>query len=232
MQQRILVINPNSTEAVTGHMSAACDAFRLPGAPQIICETLHSGPPGIETEEQIDAVSGLLLDWLDGAPERRRAQAIVIGCFADPGLGALRAAFRRPVIGIGAASYALAASIVERFATIAVVAGALARHRRKARAMGLEHRFAASLSIDLGVAGLADQALTWSRLVDRGTRLRDEHGAEALILGCAGLANHRQRLEQELGIPVIEPTQAAVGAAMTLLLAARPAVAGRQPHAA
>lgn len=227
MQQRTLVIHPDSTEAGTGHISAARDAFR-PGAPQTVCEMPRSGSPGIETQAQGDAVSGL---WLDGAPERRSAQAVVIGCCTEPGLGALREAFPRPVIGIGAASYTLAASTVERFASIAIVAGALVRHHHEARAIGLERRCAAGLSIEPGVAGLAGASPTWSRLVDRGTRLRgeyrDEYRDEALILGCAGFANHRQRFEQELGSPAIDPRQAAVGAAMTLLPAARPARAGR-----
>lgn len=43
--------------------------------------------------------------------------------------------------------------------------------------------------------------------------------AEALVLGCAGLAPHRARLEAELGFPGIDPTQVAGGMAMANILA-------------
>jgi Asp/Glu/hydantoin racemase len=47
-----------------------------------------------------------------------------------------------------------------------------------------------------------------------GARLRDHHGADVIVMGCAGMAALRNRLEQNLGVPVVEPVQAAVGMAM------------------
>ena len=47
-------------------------------------------------------------------------------------------------------------------------------------------------------------------MVDVGRRLRDQHGADVLVMGCAGMARHRADLEEVVGIPVVEPTQAAV----------------------
>jgi Asp/Glu/hydantoin racemase len=55
---------------------------------------------------------------------------------------------------------------------------------------------------------------TAERLVEVGRELRDEDGADVLIMGCAGMAAHRARLKEELGIPVVEPTQAAVAMAI------------------
>jgi allantoin racemase len=221
MPERILVINPNSTHSVTEQMSAAVAAMRLPGGPQILCETLHEGPPGVETQTQVDATTGLLLDWLEAHPELAASDAIIIACFSDPGLQALREVFRQPVLGIGECGFNTASAVAERFASIAIVAGSLTRHRRKIRALGFDHRYCGGLSVDMGIEALADVRLTRERLESAGRRLRDEHGAQAIVLGCAGFSAHRAWLEQQLELPVIEPTQAAVSLAMGQVLARR-----------
>ena len=57
----ILVINPNSTEAVTRGIDEACEPLRIPGGPAIECVTLAEGPPGVETQQHVDSVVGPLV---------------------------------------------------------------------------------------------------------------------------------------------------------------------------
>ena len=57
---------------------------------------------------------------------------------------------------------------------------------------------------------MTDEARTFSRMAEVAAELRDEDGADVLIMGCAGMARFREPLERELGIPIVEPTQAAV----------------------
>ena len=52
-------------------------------------------------------------------------------------------------------------------------------------------------------------------MTDVGKRLAEEKGADVLVMGCAGMARYRTRLEDALGLPVIDPTQAAAGMAIT-----------------
>ena len=224
MKQRILVINPNCLQAVTDSMSAALEGFRFPDGPVIQCETLKSGPPGIETQAHVDGITPKLIEWFEQKPGRKRADAIVVACFSDPAVAALRETVRAPVFGIGEASYLSAAALGERFGVIAILSRSIARHRRTQRALGLEHKVAGELPLELGVAELEKEEIVWKRLNVLGTKLRDEHGANALILGCAGMARYRTRLEAELGVPVVDPTQAAVGMAMAMLLAKRDAL--------
>jgi Asp/Glu/hydantoin racemase len=47
-----------------------------------------------------------------------------------------------------------------------------------------------------------------------GRELRDMDGAGAIVMGCAGMARHRRPLEDALGVPVIDSTQAAVAMAI------------------
>jgi Asp/Glu/hydantoin racemase len=65
------------------------------------------------------------------------------------------------------------------------------------------------------VGELADEAVTLGRMTEVGRRLRDENGADVLVMGCAGMARYRAGLEADLGLPVVDPTQAAVGMALT-----------------
>ncbi len=80
--------------------------------------------------------------------------------------------------------------------------------------MGVGDRLAADLPIDLGVVELADAVTTMIRMKDIGTRLRDAHGADVLVMGCAGMAHYRGELEAAVRLPVVEPTQAAVTMAL------------------
>jgi len=221
MKQRILVINPNSTQTVTEHMSAALEGFRFRDGPEIVCETLRSGPPGIETQAHVDGATRNLLDYFDKRREKRRADAVVIGCFSDPGLVALRETLGRPVYGMGACSYLTAAALGERFGVISVVSGAIARHKRYIHSLGLDHRLAGDIAVDMSVVELSKEGVVWKRMAATGQALRDRHGADVVIMGCAGMSRYRNRLEDYLGIAVIDPVQAAVGMAMGALLARR-----------
>jgi|SRR5579871_6263244 len=221
MSERILVINPNCLQTVTDGISAALQGFRFSGGPDIVCETLRSGPPGIETQAHVDGVTEKLMTWWETDGRTRAPAAIVVACFSDPGVVALRETVSCPVFGIGEASYLAAAALGERFGVIAILSRSIARHRRAQRALGLEHKLAGEAAIDLGVSQLASEELVWKRISAVGRQLRDDHGAGVLILGCAGMARYRGRLEEQLRIPVVDPTQAAVGMAMGVLLARR-----------
>ena len=224
MKSEILVVNPNCLQAVTDSMSEALEGFRFEGGPEIRCETLKSGPPGIETQAHVDSAAVKLVEWFEQKPERKKAQAVVVACFSDPGVTALREALKRPVLGIGEASYLTAAALGERFGVIAILSKSIPRHRRAQRALGLEHKVAGELALELGVAELSNEDVTWKKLTQLGKKLCDEHGAGSLILGCAGMARYRERLEDTVGVPVVDPTQSAVAIALGTVLVKRDAL--------
>jgi Asp/Glu/hydantoin racemase len=85
---------------------------------------------------------------------------------------------------------------------------------RSIAAMGVKDRLAAELPLGLGVTELADESRTFERMVETGGQLRDVHGADVIIMGCAGMAQYRSRLQDALRMPVVEPTQAAVAMAV------------------
>ncbi|MBA3478469.1 MAG: aspartate/glutamate racemase family protein [Lautropia sp.] len=214
----ILVLNPNSTQDVTDHIDRSLQSFRLPGGPQIVCDTLRSGPPGIESQAHVDGTSERLLDYFATHPQRRPPAALVLACFSDPGVFAMREELNCPVFGSAECAYFTAAARGERFGVISILARVVPRHRRQVRLLGLEHKLAADLPIGRSVVALSDEDATLSRLLEVGRTLVQSHGADVVVLGCAGMARYRDRLEDALQVPVIDPTQAAVAMAIGTLL--------------
>ncbi|WP_233233485.1 aspartate/glutamate racemase family protein [Bordetella sp. LUAb4] len=208
---RIVVINPNSLTAMTGAIADAVAVF-APLPIRIDCLTTPDGPPGIETQLDSDIAVGPLFAL--AKEQAADAAAIVIACFSDPGLWALREHFPFPVLGIGEASMLTAMATRTRIGVIAAARQSLPRHYRYFAQMGLEKRVAGERSLDLHMTDLADEENTFKRLAQVARTLRDEDGAEVLVLGCAGFGRQRARLEQDCGLPVIEPSQAAVGMAV------------------
>ena len=214
----VVVLNPNSTQAVTDALSAALEAMRLPGGPAIECATLADAPAGIETDADVAAVVEPICDFFRARQEK--TSAFVIACFSDPGIDAARSAVERPVFGMAESGYLTALSRGDRFGVLSILPEAVVRHRRHIERIGVGARLAADLPVGLGVTELADEERTFGRLCEVGRALRDEHRADVVLLGCAGMAQYRRRLEEALGLPVVEPVQAAVTLAFGAVLEA------------
>jgi allantoin racemase len=208
MRDRILVINPNSTSSVTRAIDDSIAPLRMSGGPEIDCLTLDEGPPGVESQTDADSVILPLCRVI--REQEVDAAAFVIACFSDPGLFSAREATQKPVLGIAECGILTALTLGHRFGVISILAGAVPRHLRYIAAMGVNQRLAGDLPIGLGVTELGDERATLTRMVDVGRRLRDQHGADVLVMGCAGMARYRDQLEDTVQIPVVEPTQAAV----------------------
>jgi allantoin racemase len=212
MPVRILVINPNCTEAVTRGIDEACAPLRMPGGPAIDCVTLKQGPPGIESQQHVDGVIAPLLSLL-GKNERKYA-AFVIACYSDPGLHSLREATKKPVLGISECGILTALTLGQKFGVIAILKKSIPRHLRYVGAMGVSDRFAGERPVGLPVVELSNAKKTFARMVEAGKALRDIDGADVVVMGCAGMARYRKPLQDAIGIPVVEPTQAAVAMAI------------------
>jgi allantoin racemase len=104
-----------------------------------------------------------------------------------------------------------------RFGVVAILEASIPRHLRYIEELGIGRRLAGERALELRVHELADERRTWDRLVEVATALKDRDGADVVILGCAGMSRYRRRLAQQLGVPVIDPTQAAVGFALSAL---------------
>lgn len=212
MAQRILVINPNSTEAVTRGIDEACEPLRLKDGPGIESVTLKEGPPGVETQQHVDGVVAPLINLVRA--REKDYDAFVIACYSDPGLHSIREVTKKPVLGISECGILTALTLGQKFGVIAILKQSIARHLRYVGALGVSERMAGELPVGLPVTELSDEKKTFGRMVEVGKALRDTHGADVVVMGCAGMARYRKPLQDAIGIPVVEPTQAAVAMAL------------------
>jgi len=210
-RRRILVVNPNSIEAVTKGLAAALAPVRFGDGPEIECRTLAEGPYGIETQEHVESVTLPLRRLVAGSND---IDAFVIACYSDPGLAVCREATARPVFGINEAGVLTALARGEHVGVIAIAQRSIRRHVRYLRQLGLMDRFAGERPLNMSVAEVASGEKTLDRMIEVGEELCDKDAADVIVMGCAGMARHRQPLEAALGVPVIDPTQAAVAMAI------------------
>ncbi|QQA41983.1 aspartate/glutamate racemase family protein [Pelagovum pacificum] len=210
---RIAVLNPNSSEAVTRSMARCLERQVALTDHQIDCHTLTSAPKGIETDEDVRAVAPKAADWVRSV----EADACVIACFSDPGLTEAREVAGKPVFGIAESAYGRTLVLGQRFGVISLGQSSISRHRAMIERMGILSRLGGDRAVEMSVAEANDADRAASRIAAVGRQLREEDGADVLVLGCAGMGEQRERLQEETGCIVIDPVQAAVADAVAAL---------------
>ncbi len=206
---RVNVVNPNITATMTAKIAAAARAVAAPGT-EIIASQPDSGPVSIEGYlDEALSVPGLLQEVVRG--ERAGAAGHVIACFDDSGLDAARVIARSPVIGIGEAACHVASLIADRFAIVTTLSRSIPALRHNLTRYGLAARCAAIRASDVPVLALDEPGSpARERISDEIARSLRDDGAEAIVLGCAGMADLAEALAAEHGVPVVEGVSAAV----------------------
>ena len=212
---RVLVINPNITQSMTATIADA--ANRIAGRDtEIVAVTSSMGPVSIEGYyDEVFAVPGLLLE-LAKAPQLG-ADAAIIACFDDTGLDAARALADIPVLGICEAAVSATAFIAQKFTVVTTM------ERSRLPVEHLVHRYGMSSrcnvrAADIPVLSLEDPGSNArERLREEiALAIRDDR-AEAIVLGCAGMADLAAELREEFGVPVVDGVAAAVKQAESLV---------------
>ena len=210
-RQRIMVINPNSNNNVTDAMAKGLKSFNFSDGPEIICMGLPQGPFGIESNADVESVK---LPLRNIVSKRIDMDAFVIACYSDPGLQLCRESTDRPVFGIQECGVLTAMALADKFGVIALQESSIRRHLPYLRKMGVMGRFTKERAANLSVEECASGIKIFDKLFKVAKQLRDKDLADTIILGCAGMASHRLSLESRIGIPVIDPVQAAVSMAI------------------
>ncbi len=212
---RILVINPNTTQSMTATIADAATRAASNDT-EILAVTSTMGPVSIEGYyDEVFAIPGMLIEVAKA--EKLGAKAAVIACFDDTGLDAARTLATIPVIGICEAAVATAAFIAQRFTVVTTM------ERSRLPVEHLVHRYgmgtrAKVRAADIPVLSLEDpssDAMPRLRAEIAAALLEDK--AEAIVLGCAGMADLAANLSREFGVPVIDGVSAAVRHAETLV---------------
>ncbi len=207
---RLFVYNPNSSREMTALIARSAKAAASAGT-TIAADCAHPPvPPSIEGYHDEAVAVPPMLDALRRA-ELAGANAYVIACFDDPGIGAAREVVRGPVIGIAQAAMQVATVLATRFSVVTTLPRAIPIIEDLALRYGAERSLRRVRAVDLPVLALeADPDYAKSLLRAQVLAARDQDRAEAVILGCAGMADMCHALSEETGLPVIDGVHAAV----------------------
>lgn len=216
MSKRVLVINPNTSETVTEIVLRFC---RL-AQPDLDWQgaTSRLGAPYISNEAACAIAAHAVLETY--ADHHDGHEAVLIACFGDPGLLALREIATVPVVGLAQASFEAAAAR-GRFA---VVTGGFAWGP-------MLHRFARLHQLDAQLVGVQTVDLTGAQIAAAPDRALDAllaaalqgvaAGAQTIVLGGAALGGLAQRLQRDVPVPVLDNITLAAQAVARVLSAAR-----------
>ncbi len=211
---RITVINPNTSGALTDTITTAARAVAGAGV-TVAGANPAVGVPTVEShaEEAIAAV-GVLEQVREHQAD---TDAYVIACFGDTGVQAAREVATCPVVGMTEAALQTACLVAHRFVVITLPARTVAHSDRVVHALGLEHRCTV-VAVDVPVAELVGGSThLLDAFAEAARAAMATEGAEAVVLGCAGLADLVEPLTRALGVPVIDGVAAAVGIATGLV---------------
>jgi allantoin racemase len=212
MPAKILIVNPNTTASMTHTIDAAARAVAAPGI-EIVAVTSSMGPASIEGfYDEAFAVPGLIRALLE-APD---ADAGIIACFDDTGLDAARSVARFPVVGICEAALVTAGQLAKRIAIVTTLPRSIVPLEELVRRYGFADR-ALVTACNVAVLDLERTGSDAAEKLDAEIALALDKGAEAIVLGCAGMADLALTLSQRFGVPVIDGVAAAVKQAEALV---------------
>lgn len=212
---RIHVVNPNSTTSMTDQIARAAAAAKA-GDTEIDVVTARGTPASIEGYSDEAMAVPAMLSAIRAA-EARGASAHVIACIDDPGLSAAREVAAGPVVGICQAAVQVAVTLAARFSIITTLPRSVPVIEDLVAHYGAGHRCRRVRAVDLPVLSLeADAATARSRLLDEARAALREDGVDAIVLGCAGMAELCEWLSREIGVPVIDGVTAAIKLAEAL----------------
>ncbi len=206
---RLHVINPNSTRSMTEKIGACARAVASPGT-EIVATNPASAPASIEGQyDEAMSLAGLLEEVRKG--EQAGADGFVVACFDDVGLGACREIATGPVLGICEAAMHAASMIATGFSVVTTLDRSVPLIEDLALRYGMERRCRRVRAADIPVLALEEPGSNArQKLLDEITRAVREDRCEAVILGCAGMADLTAWLTEETGVPVIDGVTVAV----------------------
>ena len=210
--ERLLIINPNTTQSVSDKLDAFARLDIAGSDVQVRTVTASFGAPYIDSEASYAIAAHATLEAMKAEllGENTAPHSILIACFGDPGLLALRESTEIPVTGLAEAAFMEAA----KFGRFAIVTGG-ARWKpmleRHAHMLGFDAALAGIHTVQPSGLELAQDPVAAKILLAEAckTALRD-FNAQAVILGGAGLAGMAASIQSQVDAPIIDSVLAGV----------------------
>jgi allantoin racemase len=199
------VINPNTTAAMTAAIGK-CAAAAASNGTVITAVSPSMGPASIESHyDEALAVPGVLAE-IARDPD---ADGYVLACFGDPGLDAARELATGPVVGIAEAAMRAASYLGRGFSVVTTLGRTRGRALDLAEHYGCARACLAVRAVEIPVLDLEDPGAAAAVTKECAAAVAED-GCDAIVLGCAGMADLAARVSAEIGVPVVDGVAAAV----------------------
>ncbi|MXZ81794.1 MAG: aspartate/glutamate racemase family protein [Gammaproteobacteria bacterium] len=210
----LLVVNPNSTASMTETIRLGTQRVARPNT-KIVAVGSASGPPSIQGYYDGAACLAGLLEQVE---RHRHVDGIVIACFDDTGLDAVRCMVDAPVVGIGQSACYAASILGNRFTVVTTLSRSVPVLESNLLRYGLAARCAGIRATNIPVLELENMASETIDAIRRTieTAIREDQ-SDAIVLGCAGMTRLMEQLSGEYGLPVIDGLSCAVTLAEALV---------------
>lgn len=204
----ILVMNPNSTVSMTDKIVESARRVVSNGT-TIVAATGIGAPASIQGHhDEAMSVPGLIARLKQA--ESDGVDGVVVACFDDPGIGACREVFSGPVLGICEAGVKAASMIATSFSVVTTLPRSVPVIEQLIHRYGLTHQCRRVRAAEIPVLALEqDGSGARERVRDEILNAVRKDRCEAVVLGCAGMADLTEWLTQETGVPVIDGVTAA-----------------------
>ena len=211
---KILIVNPNTTASMTKKIEIAAKAAARPDT-QIVATNSQNGPESIQGFLDVaTCVPGLL----EEVKRHTDVDAIVIACFDDTGLDAVRTLVSVPVLGIGEAAYHAASMIASKFSVITTLSRSVPGLENNLMQYGLAQKCVRVRATNIPVLKIEEgDPETLSKIRSEIREAIEHDNAEAIVLGCAGMTDLMSDLSEEFGLPVIDGISAGITFAEALV---------------
>ena len=204
---RIWVINPNTTRAMTSTIEVCARAVAADGT-EVVGVTSEFGPPSIESHyDEAMSVPGLLAAV--GRGEAQGVDGYVIACFGDPGLDAARELATGPVIGIAEAAMHTASHLGGGFSIVTTLGRTIGRAEELAERYGMSRFCRGYHACEIPVLDLDTDPMAMKLVTEACREAVEQDGSDAVVLGCAGMADMCAHISAEIGVPVVDGVTAA-----------------------
>ena len=216
MAMKLLVANPNSTASMTESISRTARRVSRPDT-QIVAVGSLSGPPSIQGFfDGAACLSGLLAQ----VERHNDVDGVVIACFDDTGLDAVRCMLEVPVVGIGESACHAASMLSNKFTVVTTLSRSVPVLEANLIKYGLASRCARIRATDIPVLKLEHKFPETTEIIRREIELSiREDQSDAIVLGCAGMTSLAEQLTSEFGLPVVDGLSCAVTFAEALVAA-------------
>ena len=203
----ICIINPNTTKNMTERIETVANKVASNGT-TIVATNPKNGPESIEGYyDEVFCIPGILEEVFSN----KEADAYIIGCFDDTGLDAVRTVTNKPVLGIGDSSFHIASCLAGTFSVITTLEPSVPILKNNLLKRGFDRICVNVSSVNIPVLDLENEDSNASSSIENEIEKSiNYYKAEAIVLGCAGMADFAEKLEEKYSIPVIEGVSSSI----------------------